>query len=819
MISPLVSVIWNARDKTAAMQANIAALSAQTHQNYELILVEDADAADSSRATFRAEAAADTRIRIVPRLTTSSGESLLAALRECRGDFIAICPTDGTFEADALELAIQAFKGHPHAGLVCGDNFLIDAHGRSLDNVDIVTLLLTSYRPFLPAALFRRKALEDVGLMREDWLLHAIELEVCTRLATDFGIHRMTDKFVRCSAPASQDDGLLKSAWSSMQDRLQLLSKIFSVEGFWDYNEALLLESKANQIAILWEQFRKLGQDDIERLAETELRSIATQYDLLLLRDHRVLRHLHRLFCTRSQGLGLLASPLQKILAYAGRRTTRASIHIPYQFWAATFGVGRWLKRKVMVSTLPLSEHHPAAPTRAEMFADLYAIAASYYEMRGQIDIALELWELAHPLKSVDIDSLASQALLRLPQATDEMIESFQRKWVSRHLKSPRAVTLKAPRPPHRKIRVGYHCAFMHGDTIRYMMKNVVRAHDRTRFEIYGYSHRFVPPDIKQAFDVMRDTSAKHAASTAEPMNGLPALSTEQFIDLVRRDEIDVFVELTGFSMGNRFAAMADRCAPVQVSFLNHTGSSQVPNVDYVLSDGIGTPESDQAHYSEKIYRLPSCFFCFDYRGSLSPPVAIDPPSVKNGFTTFGCFGYSGKLNKELIEIWAKLLLRVPHSVLHLQNPQMASYDRRRFISTQFRNLGIDCERLRLPNGVDRRTLLEVYNHIDISLDTWPYCGGNTIAESLWMGVPVVTLKGDRFSSRYGASLLAAAGCHDLVGRDADEYIEVAARLAGDLPRLTMLRRNLRQMSIEYGLGDSQRFARDLEAAYVAMLG
>jgi predicted O-linked N-acetylglucosamine transferase (SPINDLY family) len=123
-----------------------------------------------------------------------------------------------------------------------------------------------------------------------------------------------------------------------------------------------------------------------------------------------------------------------------------------------------------------------------------------------------------------------------------------------------------------------------------------------------------------------------------------------------------------------------------------------------------------------------------------------------------------------------------------------------------------------LGRGVKRADLLDIYNHIDISLDTWPYCGGNTIAESLWMGVPVVTLKGERFSSRYGASLLAAAGCDDLVGRSPEEYVEIAARLAANLPRLQFLRHNLRQMSIEHGLGDSQRFAHDLEDAYVEML-
>jgi predicted O-linked N-acetylglucosamine transferase (SPINDLY family) len=185
----------------------------------------------------------------------------------------------------------------------------------------------------------------------------------------------------------------------------------------------------------------------------------------------------------------------------------------------------------------------------------------------------------------------------------------------------------------------------------------------------------------------------------------------------------------------------------------------------------------------------------------------------------FGCFGYGGKLNREQIRLWSQLLHRCPTSSLHLRNRQFSSAGSRRFISGQFGSYGIAPDRLVLAEGVDRQTLLHKYREIDISLDTWPYCGGNTIAESLWMGVPVVSLLGTRFSSRYGSSLLAAGGCADLVAESPDQYIDIAARLASDLPRLKTLRRNLRQMSIEHGLGDSQQFARKLEAAYADMLG
>jgi protein O-GlcNAc transferase len=137
----------------------------------------------------------------------------------------------------------------------------------------------------------------------------------------------------------------------------------------------------------------------------------------------------------------------------------------------------------------------------------------------------------------------------------------------------------------------------------------------------------------------------------------------------------------------------------------------------------------------------------------------------------------------------------------------------------RFRRFGIGADRLRIEGGTDRQSLLKCYADVDVTLDTWPYCGGNTIGESFWQGVPVVTLYGSRFSSRYGSSLVTAAGCADLVATSPSEYIEKAAMLASDRERLRKLRENLRQMYKQYGLGDSGRFARALEDAFVDMMG
>jgi hypothetical protein len=737
---------------------------------------------------------------------------LLSGLRSCRGTYIAFWPTDGVLDPDALESALAAFDEHPHAGAVCGPGFLVDPNGKPVGRADIVTLLFTSCQPFLPAGVFRRQALEACGLAADDWQDGSVELDLCHRIASDFGLHNIDDRIALGTTADLPADPA-----RAIDARMDLLSRLFSDQGFWGADKGLMLEAQANMLGALGQQLATAGVPATSNPASVRLQAVARDFDALLRVDHRALRSLHRLFCTRSHNLSLFEGPLQRILARSLGFDDRLQLHVAYQFWNATFGLGHLLKRKVIAETLPASEFHPAAPSRAAMLADLYGRVGVRYETRGQIELALEMWEQARPPDNIIYDSLATQARLRLPLGTDEMIAEHQRLWVKRHIKQHAPVILPSKRAARGgRIRVGYHCAFMDLDTIRYMMRNVMKAHDRSRFEVFAYSPRPLPADLVPCLDVIRDTSAR---TTQSPGPGTPAISDEQFISLVRGDEIDVFVEMTGFSPGNRFRAMSERVAPVQVSFLNHTGSSHVPNVDYIITDEICTPSSTnvQAHYSEKLAYLPGCFFCFDYRGSQAPEPG-EPPSALSGRSTFGCFGYGGKLNHELIGIWARLLERCPDASLYLRNPQFASADSRRLISSQFAAHGIAADRLILGPGVDRKSLLREFARIDVSLDTWPYCGGNTVAEALWMGVPVVSLCGTRFSSRYGSSLLTAAGCSDLVARTSEEYIDIAARLAYDLPRLRSLRRNLRQMSITHGLADSRRFAGKLEAAYSAMV-
>ena len=350
-------------------------------------------------------------------------------------------------------------------------------------------------------------------------------------------------------------------------------------------------------------------------------------------------------------------------------------------------------------------------------------------------------------------------------------------------------------------IRLGYHCAFMNSDTIRFIMSAVIARQDRSRFEITGYSHTEVAADIAASFDRVVVTRG---------------LSDEQFAAQVRADGIEILVELSGFSPHHRFGAMARRCAPVQVNYLNHSATSGVANVDFLLVDELSVPPAHDRFYTEQVWRVPGCFLCYNYDMVAVPPVA-PVPSRTSGVATFGCFGSGSKINDDLVGIWARLLERVPGSRMFIRNAELSAADNRAHMIGRFGRHGIAPDRILLEGGCTRDEMVRSYDRVDISLDTWPYCGGNTVAESLWQGVPVVTLKGTRFSSRYGASLLLAAGCGELIAEDADQYLAIAAGLAADADRLEYYRVNLRSMARTYGLADPDRMARLLDEAFVAM--
>jgi predicted O-linked N-acetylglucosamine transferase (SPINDLY family) len=292
-------------------------------------------------------------------------------------------------------------------------------------------------------------------------------------------------------------------------------------------------------------------------------------------------------------------------------------------------------------------------------------------------------------------------------------------------------------------------------------------------------------------------------------------LSDESLARLIRDDGIDILIDLSGHTAHNRLPIFAWKPAPVQASWLGYFATTGVAAIDYLIADPWTAPEAEETHFTEKIQRLPETYLCF------TPPdvdVQVAPlPAFANGYITFGCFNNLSKMNDGVVALWARVLQAVPGSRLFLKTKQLNEAIVRQSVVERFAIHGIDAGRLILEGPAPRADLLTAYRRVDIALDPFPYTGGTTSVEALWMGVPVLTLAGDRFLSHTGESKLQNAGLPEWIASDADDYVALAVSHASDLQRLATLRNGLRQQVLASPLFDAPRFARHFEAALRGM--
>jgi predicted O-linked N-acetylglucosamine transferase (SPINDLY family) len=290
-------------------------------------------------------------------------------------------------------------------------------------------------------------------------------------------------------------------------------------------------------------------------------------------------------------------------------------------------------------------------------------------------------------------------------------------------------------------------------------------------------------------------------------------MSDDAAAALVRDDQIDVLVDTTLHMEGNRLLVFARKPAPVQVTFAGYPGSTGMEAIDYRLTDvHLDPPGMHDASYVEKSWRLPDTFWCYDPLGADAMVSAL--PSETSGRTTFGCLNNFSKTNDRVLRLWAQVLDAVPDSRLLVLAHEGSHRQRARDVLSA---LGIASDRIEFAGYRARNSYLELFQQVDISLDTVPYNGHTTSLDSLWMGVPVVTLVGTTVVGRAGVSQLLNLQLPELIARTSKEYVAVASALAADVGRLSALRRTLRQRMECSPLMDAQRFARNIETAYRAM--
>ena len=253
----------------------------------------------------------------------------------------------------------------------------------------------------------------------------------------------------------------------------------------------------------------------------------------------------------------------------------------------------------------------------------------------------------------------------------------------------------------------------------------------------------------------------------------------------------------------------------MQVTWLGYFATTGLAAIDWKIGDPWVTPEPEEGHFTERIWRLPDSCFCFS--PPRDAPDVAEPPCKANGFVTYGCFNNLAKINDAVIDAWSRILHADATSRLFLKSKQLAARDLRETVATRFGRHGIPKDRLVLEEPSSYADYLAAYGRVDISLDPFPFPGGTTTSESLWMGVPVVTLEGERFISHQGESLLHAAGLPEWIARSGKDYVDMALAAASARDALASTRAGLRAKVGQSPLFDAPRFARHLESAWRGM--
>ena len=353
----------------------------------------------------------------------------------------------------------------------------------------------------------------------------------------------------------------------------------------------------------------------------------------------------------------------------------------------------------------------------------------------------------------------------------------------------------------HKKIRVGFLSADFRQHAVINWSFSLLTNLDKNLFDTYLYSN------VRRA-----DIVTEHLQRTTENWRDICNLTDEAAAKLIHDDEIDILFDLSGHTLNNRLRAAAYNPATVQMSGIGYMNSTGLECFDYFLSDIYCASGED--FFTEKLIKLPHSHICYEPPTKLEP--ATFPPCLKNNFVTFGSFNQFGKITDSILIAWKKILDAVSNSRLILKNNLLSTEEGRNFVADKLKSFDFDLSRIEMRTY--SKDYLSQYGDVDIALDTFPYTGGVTTCEALYMGVPVVSLYGDRHGSRFGLSLLKNVGLDELAVDSYADYVKRAIGLAGDWELLTILRKNLRGMMKKSPLMDSRLYLHDIEQAFIKIL-
>jgi protein O-GlcNAc transferase len=436
---------------------------------------------------------------------------------------------------------------------------------------------------------------------------------------------------------------------------------------------------------------------------------------------------------------------------------------------------------------------------------EVYSNLGNCLKDKGQLDESIAAYRQAMALAPSDPKAHSDLILtLHYHHAYAQTIAEECRHWNRRHAEPLRKLIQSHSNDPtpDRRLRIGYVSPDFRRHPVGRFMLPLLGAHDRRAFEIFCYAQTRRPDQITAELQAHADI-----------WRSIVNLSDSQVADTIRQDRIDILVDLAMHTADNRLLVFAQKPAPMQATYLAYAGGTGLDTIDYRLTDRYLDPnEANDVNYVEKSIRLDGTYWCYPLSNENIPINQL--PALTAGRITLGCLNNFCKVTNGTLETWATLLRDLPNARLLFYSPAGSHHDgAMRF----FKDRGIAADRLEIVGRVSPGDYLATYNRIDIALDTFPYAGGATTCDALWMGVPVVTLASGMAVGRAGVSILSNAGLPELIAQTPEQYERIVLDLASDLRRLAELRAALRQRLQSSLLMDADRLARGIENAYRIM--
>ncbi len=376
---------------------------------------------------------------------------------------------------------------------------------------------------------------------------------------------------------------------------------------------------------------------------------------------------------------------------------------------------------------------------------------------------------------------------------------------VARHARA--ASSWRNSRDPDRCLRIGLVSGDLRNHPVGFFVEGILDVLARNaseRLALYAY------PTLPVS-DAVSARIQSHCCAWYPTAGISDSAMAKKIVD----DGIDILLDLSGHTAGNRLGLFAWKPAPVQATWLGYWATTGLSEMDYLIADPVTLPASEEKFFTEKIWRLPETRLCFTAPNEDIAPGPL--PALDNGYVTFGCFNNLSKMNDDVVQVWGKVLRAMPTSRLMLKAKQLNEESVRRDVEQRFARHGVGADRLLLHGPSSRADYLAAYRRIDIALDPFPFPGGTTSAEALWMGVPVMTLNGEHFLSRQGVGILTNAGLSAWIADNSDDYVTRTLSHASDPAALAILRNGLRRQVLASPLFDAPRFARHFEEALRAM--